>query len=113
MGHLVQQQRRRRLAWGFGIPGNKKVGDLNADDIVKMCDWGASLFGGYGMEVTCDDGSTSKSEESREACVAGEGFPPSCQATVSQAEACARKLHDLCLSGLGTAQCAPILACLD
>src|SRR3954465_3949188 len=90
-----------------GVAGNKKLSELNADDIGKLCDWGASLYGGYGMEVTCDDGSTSRTQSSREACTADADFA-TCHATVSQFEACIPKVHDLCLSALATAQCAPI-----
>jgi hypothetical protein len=93
------------------VDGSKRIDSLTASEKAALCDWGASLYGGYGREVTCADGSTSSSSDSREVCV--NDPVPQCPITVAEFVPCARKVHDLCVAALATAECAGLLACLN
>ncbi len=95
-----------------GVAGSKPLSTLTADELGSLCDWVASLYGGYGMKKTCSDGTFSSSEDSRESCTGNPNFE-TCQATVSQLEACIGKVYDMCGSALGTPQCQAFLACLS
>jgi len=98
---------------GSGLPGNKPLTDLTADDMKKVCDWAAGLYGGYGKETPCKDGKTTfRTEASAEACVSENAVSPSCTATVAEFEACGRAIHDACTEGAGDVEiCLPIIDC--
>jgi hypothetical protein len=98
---------------GSGVPGNTPLGQLTADDVVRLCDWGASLYGGYGRSKSCSDGNTAHSDSSRDACVASAStFPASCIATVADLEGCARAIHDVCeAQALNRPDCQALLTC--
>ena len=93
-----------------GVSESKPVNQLTTDDLGKICDWSASLYGGYGKTKTCSDGTTSSSRANRDACV--QSTYKTCTATVSDVESCTLQLHELCLSGLATQECEPLLPCL-
>ena len=98
-----------------GVNGNKPLSTLTADERRRLCDWGASLYGGYGKTTVCVDGSTQvRTNASREDCLSegdASGFA-SCAATVSQLEACGRAIHHACTAGGDSAEaCQPIRAC--
>jgi hypothetical protein len=80
-----------------GVTGSKTVGSLTAADKQKICDWTASLYGGYGGKVVCDDGSgmivTIPGPASLTECLAqAAAVPATCTATVVQAETCTRAI---------------------
>jgi hypothetical protein len=87
-----------------------RIADLTPDEKAQLCDWAASLFGGYGRSVSCTDGTSASSKSSQAACVA-DAIPPGCEATVADEEACGRKVHDFCGSALDMPECAPLLPC--
>jgi len=73
-------------ASGSGVDGTKLVSALTSDDKVKICDWFASLVGGYGKSNTCGMGSfqppLSQSDCTQQFSV--------CDAKVSDYEACSK-----------------------
>ena len=80
-----------------GVPGAKTVTGMTAADNQKICDWTASLYGGYGGQAICDDGSgmvaTITGPSNQAACLAQAAQVPStCTATVSQVETCTRAI---------------------
>ena len=91
------------------IDGSKRIDSLTASEKAALCDWGASLYGGYGMKVMCADGTSSSSSDSREGCINDPVQP--CPITVAEFVPCSRKVHELCFAGLATAECAGFLAC--
>jgi predicted small secreted protein len=98
---------------GSGVPGNKPLTDLTAEDVRTLCDWASGLYGGYGKETPCKNGTTTfRTEASAEACVSENVVSPSCTATVAEFEACGRALHDACTKGTGDAGiCLQIVEC--
>ena len=75
-----------------GVDGTKLVTSTTADERKMLCDWSATLYGGYGKSRsgTCDGGTvTSPGPTSQGDCVGGlGGVPAGCPATVKQTEDC-------------------------
>jgi hypothetical protein len=77
-----------------GVTPTKKVDELTPAEAATLCDYVASLYGGYGAtsKLTCDGGvtSTTTALPSQAACVDGllTKLPAGCPATVSDTEAC-------------------------
>ena len=94
-----------------GVASSKPLDQLSTDELGKLCDWGATLFGGYGKTVTCSDGTNSNSPASHDQCVSSTPYQ-SCTATVGQLEPCLVKIHASCVSGLFSTECTPLLPCL-
>jgi hypothetical protein len=98
-----------------GVPGNKQQGDLTDDDKRRICDWTASLYGGYGRAISCPDtGSGPRSitaPESQTACLAqGVMIKPGCTVTVAETEACLLAIAS-CDDSTDAMLCAPLFAC--
>lgn len=94
------------------VEGTKPLSTLTVDEKTQLCDWGASLFGGYGKRRNCSNESYSTSAASREVCVEDDSLAD-CEVTVDQFERCARALHDRCLAGLFSDACEPIEPCVE
>lgn len=93
-----------------GLDPAKRVVDLSSAERAQICDWNASLVGGYGVTFTCDGGSMSSAPD-QAACVAG--IPAAdCEATVAEYENCARRIAADACTGFGSSECAPIVACI-
>jgi hypothetical protein len=79
-----------------GVSGTKPVSSMTTADKQKLCDWVASLYGGYGSTVVCTNtGSTVEitAPASQAECLTqSASIPTTCKATVSQAEACTRAI---------------------
>ena len=101
-----------------GVPGTKTLSTINADDIKKICDWTASLYGGYGGQTVCNDspgitetitGPTSQAECLGKASIIKAG----CTTTVSQMESCLRSISTCGTTGDATpsADCMALFAC--
>jgi hypothetical protein len=71
-----------------------------------LCDWGAAVFGGYGMTQDCGNGTSISSKANQAECVAG--LPATCPVTVSQFESCARMVS--CVNPLPT-PCLSLAQC--
>jgi hypothetical protein len=102
-----------------GVPGNKTISSITAADKQKICDWTASLYGGYGGKVVCDDGSGMTVEVTGPASLAeclaqAAAIPSTCTATVSQAETCTRAIStcDQADDAAATSACAAMFTCI-
>jgi hypothetical protein len=75
-----------------GLDGRKLVTSLSDDEAKKLCDWSATLYGGYGKSIagTCEGGTvTNPGPINQSVCVAGiKDLPLGCPVTVAQTEAC-------------------------
>jgi len=94
-----------------GVSGTKTVATLTDADRKAICDWTASLYGGYGKTIECGNVGgfdlTIIGPESQAACVAeSEQIPTTCRATVAQAAADCNDAND-------QAACAAIIACVS
>lgn len=103
-----------------GVAGSKTIGNLTSADTKAMCDWTASLYGGYGGEVVCAGGSgltlTIIGPKDLTECLAKAATVPStCNATVAQAEACTRALStcDESDDAAAAAACTAMMACVN
>lgn len=94
-----------------GVEGSKPISSLTPAEFGTLCDWSASLFGGYGMRRNCTPTSYSNSAASREECLATQADLASCPATVAEFERCGRALHDQCLAGAFSGACDTVLPC--
>lgn len=94
-----------------GVDGSKRAGTLPLDEYVALCDWVASLYGGYGMRRVCSNGSYSAPAPSQQACIDGQPALASCEATVGEFELCVRALHDRCTGIFTEPRCASIVPC--
>lgn len=97
-----------------GVDSSKSLSALTADEKGKLCDWNASQAGGYGLTMTCPDGSDASNDADRAACV---GAIPKCATTVGQFESCTKFVvtFPLCDQGekiLTATQCSALAACL-
>ena len=96
------------------VPRGDTIGQLNAAQQAELCDYLASVQGGYGRSQTCPGGDTQTTDPSQADCVTYAGdvsaFCPTL--TVCQAEDCAAASGtNLC--GFDTeAACAPVRGCL-
>jgi hypothetical protein len=102
-----------------GVLGTKTLGTMTATDRQMFCDWVASLYGGYGQEVTCDDGSgmtlTITGPTSQAECLAEAAqVPATCAATVSQVEICTRAIStcDPSDDAAATSACNAMMTCV-
>ena len=93
-----------------GVTGSKKLPQLTDADRKAICDWTASLYGGYGKSMAC--GSLTVYAPANQAeCLAEAALVPStCQATVAQSEACVKAIADCDPSNEQTA-CSALMAC--
>jgi len=92
-----------------GLEKSKVWSTLTVAERATLCDWEASMFGGYGMSMDCGDGSSIGSFPSQQACI--DNFSATCAATVAQFEACANASN--CTTGIFPPACAPLLACVQ
>jgi hypothetical protein len=68
------------------VDSNKAGGDTTDADRMKLCDWKASLLGGYGHLTQCSSGSV-QTDRDQATCVATI-FRAGCTATVADFETC-------------------------
>ncbi len=93
-----------------GLDQDKKVVDLNDGERRQLCDWTASIQGGYGVIRQCDGGSV-PSAPNQQACV--DGVPEAnCDLTVAEYETCAVRFATDACTAFGSAECAPVVACM-
>jgi hypothetical protein len=76
---------------------SRRLVDLTLLERAALCDWSASMAGGYGRSYACGT-SIYQTFPSREACVESRSrIPRRCDATVGESQACTRAaLGDLC-----------------
>lgn len=98
-----------------GLDESKASGSLTNSELATLCDWVASIGGGYGKKTDCGGGVVLSSSASQAECIKDKP-PPSCKATVKQTEDCLLAVEkDLCAVATGKsptpAVCAPLMAC--
>jgi hypothetical protein len=81
------------------LNARRRLIDLTPSERAVICDWTASMVGGYGRSYACSDG-IHQTFPSQEACVESRSrVPPSCEATVGDSQACTLAAHgDVCAS---------------
>ena len=95
-----------------GVDGSKLATATSDDDRKKICDWSATLWGGYAKthDAACDGGQlSSPGPTSQSDCVGGiAALPAGCPATVKQIEDClsAQASASPCDVGKVPAECA-------
>jgi hypothetical protein len=99
-----------------GVAGNKTLGTLTDADKKAICDWTASLYGGYGKTIACGNVGgfelTIYAPESQAECLAeGAQMPKTCQVTVAQSETCVKAMAD-CDETNDMAVCMALFTCL-
>lgn len=98
---------------GSGIPRAKALRDLTASDTAKLCDWYASMCGGYGAVTTCEH-NTNHAPKSRAKCQSDLLVTSHCTVTVGETEACLSQLWRSSCSSVNifkVAACHSYLAC--
>ncbi|MBX3191909.1 MAG: hypothetical protein KF819_33265 [Labilithrix sp.] len=92
-----------------GLNQSKKIVDLDEAERRQLCDWTASIQGGYGVIRQCDGGNV-PSAPNQQACV--DGVPDdNCEVTVAEYETCAVRFAADACTAFGSVECAPIVAC--
>ena len=76
---------------GSGVDGTKSVSALTMDEKGKLCDWLASLVGGYGKQDACGMGQYTP-PMNQAACASN---LPTCNVTVANFEACQQAMAGL------------------
>src|SRR5262245_59865869 len=72
-----------------GVDPSKIWTGLTTAEKGALCDWAASLYGGYGKTIDCHNGLTVGSNANQQACVAS--LPATCAATVDEIEECTKQ----------------------
>jgi hypothetical protein len=99
---------------GSGVSGDKKIVDLDAGDLDKVCGYVSSVF--PEQSITCS-GQTVMIGASKAECIADfDTIDPTCAATVAQTEACADALgalsdEEFCTQEVPPAACQPLFTC--
>jgi hypothetical protein len=95
-----------------GLARDKEIVQLTSDERIKLCDWSAGRFGGYGRTVTCADGTYLASRESQDRCVADWTHAgPQCSLTVRDLEDCTNGMVSRPTCQTIPAACFAIIPC--
>ena len=99
---------------GSGVDKSKSLASLSAAEKGQLCDWNASLSGGYGKTMTCTDGTDASNDADQAECVMA---LPTCTVTVGQFEACTQTvvtvpLCDQIAKVFTAPECAALAGCL-
>ncbi len=91
-----------------GVAGAKLMSNLTEEDVRKLCDWSASLYGGYGKATTCTDW-TAGAPQDLATCLARAGNQlASCTLSVAEAEVC---IKGVATCNPDTVFCPQLLSC--
>ena len=95
-----------------GVDPDKTIGELDASEKKKLCDWQAAVGGGYGKTTKCEGGVSTSTPKSQSACVQELNIP-SCQATVGEVEVCMKvdAQAPCALAVLTAPECESLRAC--
>ena len=97
---------------GSGVTGSKTIANLTTADNMKICDWSASLYGGYGKSISCSANYTVEAPADQAECLARTAtIPATCALTVAQAESCTKTIASC--GDATTPECVAMLACLQ
>ena len=93
-----------------GVTGSKTIATATTADKIKICDWTASLYGGYGKTINCTADLTVSGPADQASCLAEAAMiSATCTATVAQAESCTKTIASC--SDATTADCTALLSC--
>jgi hypothetical protein len=97
------------------VSGSKRLSNLTDADKKAICDWTASLYGGYGKSLSCggdaDITLTVTGPATQPECLARAALvSPACQATVAQSEACVQAMAS-CDDSNNASACAAMQTC--
>jgi hypothetical protein len=106
-----------------GLSPGDRLTDLSQGEAVEVCDWMASLYGGYGRTITCDGGAENVGPTDQASCAVQftqfKSIDPSCSATVGDFQACQQwqvqnfcvatpgAVPQACMSLANSSQCSP------
>ena len=102
------------LSDSSGVPRTSRVGQLNAADAARLCDWTNQRQGGYGRTVSCAGGDDQVTDSDQKECTDAQvliaaGCP---SLTVADVEDCTNAVQtDLCRYPTAPA-CAAVRACI-
>ena len=89
-----------------GVDQAKRIDQLTLDEKKTLCDFKASFFGGYGMDMQCGIGLLVLADTSQDSCLAA--WPSSCGVVVAQLEQCD---NDRNCTNAYPFSCEPLLSC--
>lgn len=94
-----------------GVDETKAIANLTDAEKTQICDWVASLYGGYGKSMTCPDDSPVIGPATQADCLAqATSITSNCAATVAQEESCMQAVR-ACAQDAATAACSALHAC--
>jgi hypothetical protein len=96
-----------------GLTATKELSQLSTTERRDLCEWQASVNGGYARKTTCDGGFSVESPSDLAECL--QQFPSTCDATIAETEACIKKdAADPCaVAFLNSPECKPLRDCLN
>jgi hypothetical protein len=89
-----------------GVSQTKRIDQLTLDEKKTLCDFKASFFGGYGMDMQCGIGLLVLADTDQDTCLAA--WPTTCGVLVAQLEQCD---NDRNCTQAYPVSCEPLLSC--
>jgi hypothetical protein len=94
-----------------GVDETEAIANLTDAERTQICDWVASLYGGYGNSMTCPDGTPVVGPSTQAVCLAqATSIRSGCSATVAQEESCMKAVR-ACAQDAEAAACSALHAC--
>jgi hypothetical protein len=94
-----------------GVGETEAIANLTDAEKSQICDWVASLYGGYGNSMTCPDGTPVVGPSTQAVCLAqATSIRSGCSATVAQEESCMKAVR-ACAQDAEAAACSALHAC--
>jgi hypothetical protein len=94
-----------------GVDETEAIANLTDAERTQICDWVASLYGGYGNSMTCPDGTPVVGPSTQPNCLAeATSIRSGCAATVAQEESCMKAVR-ACAQDAEAAACSALHAC--
>jgi hypothetical protein len=94
-----------------GVGGTEAIANLTDEEKTQICDWVASLYGGYGRSMTCPDGTPVIGPSTQADCLAqATSIRSGCAATVAQEESCMQAVR-ACAQDAEATACSALHAC--
>jgi hypothetical protein len=91
-----------------GVAGSKLMSNLTDEDVKKLCDWSASLYGGYGKVTSCTDWTVGAPKDVATCLARSESIQANCTLSVEEAEAC---MKGVAACNPDPVLCAELLSC--
>jgi hypothetical protein len=96
-----------------GVDETEAIANLTDAEKTQICDWVASLYGGYGNSMTCPDGTPVIGPSTQADCLAQTtSIRSGCAATVAQEESCMQAVRACAQDeNAAAAACSALHAC--